>query len=74
MSVDNSDQPCRVCKLIRVYLFVAVPVLFFLWLRPEVSLLAGVDLIGLSSKVVGVGLVAVVAWRAYIEFWKRDRD
>lgn len=70
----SAPPPCRVCRLVRVYLFVAVPILFLLWLRPEVSLLKGVDLLGWTARGIGVGLVVLVLWLAYKEYWKGDRS
>lgn len=70
---EEGDAPCPVCRLIRVYLLIAVPILFLLWLKPEIHLLKGVDLLGWTARGIGVGLVLLIAWRAYKEYWKGDR-
>ena len=42
---------CKVCRLIRVYLLVAVPVLMMMWIRPDFQIPAGID----GRAVIGYG-------------------
>ena len=68
---QRGDKPvCLVCKIIRIYLMIAVPLLIVLAVRPEVTILREVQLTNLVSTAIGIGFVVVVAWRAYDEFWR----
>jgi hypothetical protein len=70
---QNGDEPvCQICKIIRIYLMIAVPLVIMLAVRPEMTMLRDVQLTSLVSTAIGVGFVVIVAWRAYDEFW-RDR-
>ncbi len=66
-------QDCPVCKLIRVYIMIAVPMMGLVWLNPDSSseFLSEVSLTNLFANLVGLGFVSLVAWKAYNEFWKR---
>tara|TARA_B100000579_G_C22775744_1_gene826463 strand:- start:495 stop:704 length:210 start_codon:yes stop_codon:yes gene_type:complete len=68
-----ATQDCAVCKLIRVYIMVAVPMIFLVWLNPDSSseFLSEVSLTNLFANLIGIVLVIMVAWKAYNEFWKR---
>ena len=61
------------CRLIRVYLLIAVPMIGLVWLNPDSSseFLSEVSLTNLFANLVGVGFVMLVAWKAYNESWKR---
>lgn len=69
----DDDEGCRACRLIRVYLMVAGPVLLMLWLRPEIGFLKGVDLVGGAATLIGIAFCVVVAWKAWREFGDRRR-
>lgn len=68
-----ATQDCAVCRLIRVYIMVAVPMIFMVWLNPDSSseFLSEVSLTNLFANLVGIALVIIVGWKAYNEFWKR---
>ncbi len=68
---QRGDKPvCQICKIIRIYLMIAVPLVIMLAVRPEVTILREVQLTNLVSTAIGIGFVVVVAWRAYDEFWR----
>ena len=66
-------QDCAVCRLIRVYLLIAVPMIGLVWLNPDSSseFLSEVSLTNLFANLIGIVLVIMVAWKAYNEFLKR---
>jgi uncharacterized membrane protein YadS len=69
---DNKKQSvCVVCKLIRFYLLIAVPIIIAIAMGPETSLLQDFDLTEFASTIFGVGFVSVVLWRAYVEYWRK---
>jgi len=70
-----TSQDCAVCKLIRTYLFLAVPLLALVGARSmeggdKASLwLARVELIDLLAWGALAALVAITLYRAYDEFY-----
>jgi disulfide bond formation protein DsbB len=74
MQETKPKPPCAVCKLVRMYLLVAVPIILIMWIRPEVSRLKGYDLTNIFSTLIGVMLVCTILWKAYHEFWKPKID
>ncbi len=68
-----ANPDCPVCRLIRVYILIAVPMIGLVWLNPDSSneFLSEVSLTNLFANLVGIGFVLLVAWKAYHEFWKR---
>lgn len=68
-----ATQDCAVCKLIRVYIMIAVPMIGLVWLNPESSneFLREVSITNLFANLIGIAFVIIVAWKAYNEFWKR---
>ena len=70
----KSDEACKVCRLIRIYLIVCVPMLIVLYTKPEISALKGIMLTDLFATIIGVGFVATILWKSYQEFWKPSRD
>lgn len=71
MSEDNGQSGCAVCRLVRTYLFIAIPLIIAISLGAGSDFLAQIDLISLASVFVTVGLVVTVAWRAYQEYWRK---
>lgn len=69
----EKEQGCQVCRLLRIYLMCAAPLLILLALRPEgfqISVLERVNLIDMTAWGVGILLIVIVAWKAYNEFWR----
>jgi len=62
------------CRLIRTYFILAVPILFIMYTKPEFSLLKGLALTDIFATAIGALLVTTILWKAYQEFWKPKRD
>jgi hypothetical protein len=71
MSDNDNRSGCAVCKLIRMYLIVAVPLIIAMGLGPELEFLKEIDLIKVTAALAVLGLVFTVAWRAYQEYWRK---
>jgi disulfide bond formation protein DsbB len=74
MAGKNQKPPCAVCRLIRTYMLIAIPMILILYIQPEFSRLKGVALTDLFATFIGVMFVVTVLWRAYLEYWKPKRD
>ena len=70
---NDQNEPCKVCKLIRIYLIVCVPILIVLYNKPEISLLKGILLTELFATIIGVAFLLTILWKSYHEFWKPSR-
>lgn len=70
----DEKPPCVMCKLIRTYFILAVPILFIMYTKPEFTLLKGLALTDIFATAIGALLVATILWKAYQEFWKPKRD
>lgn len=76
--MKRSREECHVCKLVRTYLLIAVPLLAMLGLSNddtldqanEISWFAGVYLIDFLAYGAGCALIAVVSYKGYKEFWR----
>ena len=64
-SKKDADETCKVCKLIRIYLIVCVPMLIVLYTKPEISALKGILLTDLFATIIGVGFVVTI-WKSFI--------
>lgn len=64
---------CRVCRLIRVYLLVAIPVLMMMWIRPDFQIPAGIDGRTFVGYVFGIGVVVMFAYKYYTDIYKKRR-
>jgi hypothetical protein len=74
MAEKNEKPPCAVCRLVRTYLVVAVPMIIIMFAKPEFKSLAGLSLTNMFATLIGVMFVLTVLWKAYQEFWKPKRD
>lgn len=78
---ESSDQDCTqdarnacpVCRTIRLYLCVAVPVLMLLWFKPDTGVLKQVNLTELSSTGIAVALCVLVLVKAWREFGPKGK-
>jgi len=71
MPENNAKPGCAVCRIIRLYLIIAVPLIIAVAFGPETSILTEIDLLRLTSYLIGLGFVVTVAWRAYQEYWRK---
>lgn len=67
----NRKSDCAICRIIRVYLMIGVPIVVMMMLGQEAKVLQGVLLTNIFALLIGVAFVALVAWKAYDEFWRR---
>ncbi|MEC8147663.1 MAG: hypothetical protein VX086_03800 [Pseudomonadota bacterium] len=70
----KTKEKCKVCRLIRMYVLCAIPLLIVIYLRPEFSLFKGILLTNLFATFISILFVVTVGWKAYIEFWKPYRE
>ena len=63
----NKSEDCQVCKYIRWYFTVGVPIVFFTWMQPELNIFKGLDLGNIFATAIMIGLIGVVAWKYYDE-------
>ena len=63
--------PCRICKLIRVYLLFAIPTLALFWLGVDFGV-GDIDTQDLVVKVVLFVLFFSIIRRIYLDFFKSD--
>ena len=68
MSDNDNRAGCAVCRLIRIYLMVAVPLIIAMALGPELDFLKEIDLTKVAAAFAVLGLALTVAWRAYQEY------
>jgi hypothetical protein len=62
-------KDCPTCRLIRIFLLLAVPITMMMWFKPEIPLLSQISLTNSFANLVGLALVVVIATKAYQEFW-----
>ena len=67
----GNKSDCAMCRIIRVYLMIGVPIVILMMLGQEAEALQGVLLTNIFAVIIGVAFVALVAWKAYDEFWRR---
>lgn len=70
MDKDRKND-CAMCRIIRVYLMIGAPIVVMMMLGQEAKVLQGVLLTNIFALLIGVAFVALVAWKAYDEFWRR---
>ncbi len=66
------DEPvCKICRMIRIYLLFAIPVLVLLWSGVDIGL-SEVDPQDLIVNVVLIVLAIQIIRRIYLDYIKRD--
>jgi|GEM_PF-1846381 hypothetical protein len=65
-----NQNDCLVCKYIRWYLLIGLPVLILVWTRPNLVVLEGLNLISIVSYLIGLGLIATIIWKYFNEYKK----
>ena len=63
--------PCRICRLIRVYLLFAIPTLALFWLGVDLGV-GDIDAQDLVIKVVLLVLFFSIVRRIYLDFFRGD--
>lgn len=70
---QNKHMNCPACRLVRVFLLLAVPIMMMMWFQPELPLLKSINLTYAFANLVGFACVCVIAFKAYREFWSPAR-
>ena len=65
--VANKNEDCQVCKYIRWYCMIGVPIVFFTWMQPELNIFKGLDLGNIFATAIMIGLTCVIVWKYYDE-------
>jgi disulfide bond formation protein DsbB len=68
-----NSADCPMCKIIRTYLILAVPVLAVLFLQPSEPIFGAFSIIKIAPWFVAIGLPSLIAWKYYHEIYKRKR-
>lgn len=69
---EHDNKPvCAVCRIVRLYLIIAVPLIIAMALGPELDFLKEIDLSKVTAALAVLGLAVTVAWRAYQEYWRK---
>ena len=71
---NKTPPPCAVCKLIRIYMLVAVPMIFIMWTKPEIARLQGISLTNAFATFVTCAFIGIIFWKYYHEIWKPRRE
>lgn len=71
MSPRAPKPPCPSCVLIRRFLIGSVPILLLMLAGVELPALQGFLLTNIASLLIGTGLVILVAWKAWNEYWRK---
>ena len=69
---ESEKGPCRICRLIRVYLLFAIPTLALFWLGVDFQV-GNIDVQDLLIKVVLIVLFFSILRRIYIDFFRSER-
>ncbi len=67
-----ADQPCKVCKLIRYFLLVAVPLLVLIATRPDIAVPA-FPIEMMYTNFIVIAFVCVLAFRIYKDYFKKKK-
>tara|TARA_B100001778_G_scaffold317279_1_gene304840 strand:- start:152 stop:379 length:228 start_codon:yes stop_codon:yes gene_type:complete len=65
--ITNNNEDCQVCKYIRWYFMIGVPIVIFTWMQPELNFFKGLNLANIAATAIIVGLIVVIAWKYYHE-------
>tara|TARA_B100000963_G_C22498678_1_gene612692 strand:+ start:453 stop:704 length:252 start_codon:yes stop_codon:yes gene_type:complete len=71
MGKTEQKAPCRICRLIRVYLLFAIPTLALFWLGVDFGV-GDIDVQDLIVKVVLMVLFFSIVRRIYLDFFRGD--
>jgi type IV secretory pathway VirB6-like protein len=66
---EVKKNDCPACRLTRVFLLLAVPIMMMMWFKPELPLLKSINLTYAFANLVGFACLCVIAYKAYHEFW-----
>ncbi|GAB5500265.1 MAG: hypothetical protein PsegKO_25760 [Pseudohongiellaceae bacterium] len=67
---ERPKDTCVMCRIIRIYLMIGAPIVVMMMLGLQADALRGIMLTNIFAVMVAVAFVALVAWKAYDEFWR----
>ena len=67
--MQHKKSDCPACRLTRVFLLLAVPIMMMMWFKPELPLLRSINLTYAFANLVGLACICVITYKAYQEFW-----
>jgi hypothetical protein len=70
--MSNAQPTCKVCKQIRYFLLVAVPIVVLIGTSPDVSL-PSVPIEELFTTFVFIGFCLILGWRIYKDYFSNNR-
>lgn len=65
-----AEQPCKICKQIRYFILVAVPLLLLIGLRPDI-VVPTIPIEFLFTNFILFAFLAVLAFRIYTDYFKK---
>ena len=68
-----NSADCPLCKIIRTYLILAVPILAVLFWQPSEPIFGAYSIVKIAPWFVAVGLPSLIAWKYYREIYKKKR-
>ena len=68
----QAQSTCKVCKQIRIFLLLAVPLLMLIGTRPDIAVPA-IPIEFIFTNFIAIAFFSVLAWRIYADYWKNRR-
>jgi len=65
-----ADQPCKICKQIRYFLLVAIPLLILIGTQPDI-LVPGIPIENIFTSFIAIAFTGVLAYRVYTDYFKK---
>jgi disulfide bond formation protein DsbB len=67
-----ANQPCKVCKQIRIFLFIAIPLLVVIGTRPDVAV-PSIPVEEIFTNFIAFAFLAVLGYRIYADYFKKKK-
>ena len=67
-----ADKPCKVCKQIRYFMLVAVPLVVLIGSRPDIAV-PSIPIEMLYTNVIAIAFICVLAFRIYKDYFKNRK-
>ena len=62
---------CKTCRLVRVYLLVAIPFILMMWVKPDFNIPPNIDGHAVVGYFFGGGAALMIAWRYYFDIYRK---
>lgn len=67
-----ADQPCKVCKQIRIFLSIAIPLLVIIGTQPNIAV-PTIPVEEIFTNFIAVAFLAVLGYRIYVDYFKKKK-